>query len=78
MEDNENNKRKDGVFGEQSETFLKVETILMLPFECLMKCNSTWGKHFILENWEKIVMLENYGYYLCRNGTSHVILKGTP
>ena len=62
MEDNENNKRKDGVVGEQSETFLKVETILMLPFECLMKCNSTRGKLFILENWDKIIMLGNFGY----------------
>ena len=61
MVDNEENKIKEGIIGEQYEIFLNTETIIAYLFESLMKWNSTKGKLFLIENWEKFWILDNFG-----------------
>ena len=61
MENNDINTKKSWVIGEQSEIFLSAETIMSYPFESLMKWNSTKGRLFLLDNWEKFSNMESFG-----------------
>ena len=79
MMDNEENKIKEGIIGEQYEIFLNTETIIAYPFESLMKWNSTKGKLFLIENWEKFWILDNFGnqtMYRHFFGFTHSDIKG--
>ena len=79
MMNSEENKIKEGIIGEQYEIFLDTETIIAYPFESLMKWNSTKGKHFLLENWEKFWILDNFWNQIMYRhifGFTHSDIKG--
>ena len=60
MEETDRNKMKESILGEQNNVFLKKETIYLYPFESIMKLNSTRGRLFVVQNWERIVQLPNF------------------